>query len=134
MTAHPSGWLKGSQFYAMAAGKLYPPELLGRLGFVKRVSTILSASLYSLYRSELLNLYTYCQASGMAFHSTSIPENAVVPPNSTTFDPKEGQKLFDLGYQFARPNICWRTTAPGVEPGEEEAPVGAEKLLPACRK
>jgi hypothetical protein len=130
----PSGWLKGSHFYAMAAGKIYPPELTGTLGFVKRVSSILSASLYALYRSELLNLYAFCQVSGMAFHSTAIPQDAEVPPNSTTFNSADGQMLFALGYRLTKPSIVWRTTAPGTEPGEEEAPIGAEGLLPACRK
>ena len=126
----PVGWLKGSKFYAMAAGKLYPPELTGNIGFVKRVSTILSASLYSLYRSELMNLYAYCQISGMEFHSTSVPPDAEVPPNSTTFDPKDGIKLYALGYNISRPTMVWRKTAPGVEPGEEEAAIGAERLVP----
>jgi hypothetical protein len=129
-----AGWLKGSNFYAMAGGKMYAPELSGKLGFIKRVTTVLSASLYALYRAELMNLYTFCQTSGMTFHSIAIPQDAEVPPNSTTFNPEAEKKLYAMGYKMACPAIPWRLTAPGTEPGEEEAPRGAEQLAPACVK
>lgn len=129
-----AGWLKGSNFYAMAAGKMYAPELTGKLGFLKRVTTVLSASLYALYRAELMNLYTFCQTSGMKYHSIAIPQDAEVPPNSTTFEPEAEKKLYAMGYKMACPAIPWRLTAPGAEPGEEEAPRGAEQLATICGK
>ena len=117
-----TGWLCGSNLYAMAAGKLYAPELEGQLGFLKRVTSTVSAALYALYRSEVLNLYSFCGVSGMKFHMIAIPEDAEAPANSMTFEPKQMQKLFAMGYEQAIKGIPWRFTPPGAEPGEEEPP------------
>lgn len=119
-TPGATGWLSGSNLYVMAAGKLYAPELEGKLGFLKRVTSTVSAALYALYRSEVLNLYSFCGVSGMKFHMIAIPEDAEAPANSMTFEPKQMQKLFDLGYGSAIKGIPWRYTPPGAEPGEEE--------------
>jgi hypothetical protein len=126
-----TGWLKGSNLYAMAAGKLYAPRLEGKLGFLKRVTSTVSAALYALYRAEALNLYAFCGVSGMKFHMIAIPEDADIPPNSMTFDPVAMRKLYSLGYCQAKGGIPWRFTPPGVEWGEEEQPLGAEVLVPS---
>ncbi len=117
-----TGWLKGSNLYAMAAGKLYAPDLEGKIGFLKRVTSTISAALYALFRSEMLNLYAFCGVSGMKFHQIAVPGDAEIPPNSMTFDPKAMQKLFKQGYDAALAGIPWRFTPPGTEPGEEEKP------------
>lgn len=129
-----TGWLAGSNLYAMAAGKLYAPELEGRLGFLTRVTSTISAALYALYRSEVLNLYAFCGVSGMKFHMIAIPEDVPAPANSMTFDPKEMRRLFALGYQAAMNDIPWRLTPPGAEPGEEEHPRDVPAFTPLPRK
>ena len=115
---------------AMAAGRLYAPILDGKLGPLKRATSTVSAALYALYRAEATNLYAFCGVSGMKFHMIAIPEDAEVPPNSTSFDPAAMQKLYDLGFCQAKTGIPWRYTPPGTEPGEEEHPLGAEVLAP----
>ncbi len=124
------GWLKGSNLYAMAAGKLYPPLLPDDPGFVRRVASTLSAALYALYRSELMGLYAFASSSGMKFHMLAIPDDAEVPANSTTFDPEAMKKLFALGYDMSKETIPWRLTPPGTEPGEEERPRDTTGILP----
>jgi hypothetical protein len=121
---HPQagGWLKGSNLYALAAGKLYADPLKDNPGFLKRVTSTISAALYALYRAELMGMYAFCMASGMKFHMIAIPQNVEAPPNSMTFEPEEMRKLFALGYDQARKGIPWRLTPPGTEPGEEEIP------------
>jgi hypothetical protein len=125
-----AGWLKGSNLYSMAAGKLYPPLLKDNPGFVQRVGGTLSAALYALYRAEVMGLYAFSAASGMKFHMLAIPDEAEVPENSTTFDPKAMKKLFALGYDMAKVTIPWRLTPPGAEPGEEERPRDTTGILP----
>lgn len=127
------GWLKGSNLYAMAAGKLYPPLMKDNPGFVRRITSTLSAALYALYRSELMGMYAFGASSGMKFHMIAIPDDAEVPPNSTTFDPEAMKKLFALGYDMAKVTIPWRLTPPGTEPGEEERPRDTTGILPNMR-
>jgi len=115
-------WLKGSNLYAMAAGKLYADPLTEDPGFVKRVTSTISAALYALFRAELMNIYTYCQTSGMKFHMIAIPQDFDSPKNSMTFEPEQMQKMFALGYCEMKTGIRWRKTPPGTEPGEEEEP------------
>lgn len=128
-----TGWLAGSNLYAMAAGKLYAPELEGKLGLLKRVTSTVSAALYALYRSEVLNLYSFCGVSGMKFHMIAIPQDVPAPANSMTFEPKEMQRLYAYGYQQAIQGIPWRLTPPGAEPGEEEHPRDVPIFTPAKR-
>ena len=128
-----AGWLKGSNLYAMAAGKLYPPLLPDDPGFVRRITSTLSAALYALYRSELMGMYAFSASSGMTFHMIAIPEDADVPPNSTTFDPVAMKKLFARGYDTAKVAIPWRLTPPGAEPGEEERPRDTTGILRSTR-
>jgi hypothetical protein len=118
----------------MAAGKLYAPALEGDLGFLKRVTSTVSAALYALYRSEVLNVYSFCGVSGMKFHMIAIPEDTSAPANSMTFDPKEMQKLFTLGYDQAIKGVPWRYTPPGAEPGEEEHPRDVPVFTPTKRE
>jgi len=123
-------WLKGSNLYAMAAGKLYPPLLKDDPGFIRRVTSTVSAALYALYRSELMGLYAFCAVSGMKFQMLAIPDDTEVPGNSMTFDPVAMKKLFALGYDLSKEKIAWRLTPPGGEPGEEEPTRDATDLLP----
>jgi Patatin-like phospholipase len=117
-----TGWLAGSNLYTMTAGKLYAPPLEGKLGFLKRITSTISAALYALYRAELLNLYSFCGVSGMKFHTVTIPDDAPIPPNSMTFDKASMRRLFTLGFDQGRCGVPWRLTPPGAELGEEEAP------------
>ena len=132
--AGATGWLKGSNLYAMAAGKLYAPELTGSLGVVKRVGSTISAALYALYRAEVVGLYAFCGVSGMDFNMLAVPEAAEIPANSMTFEPAEMRKLFKLGYDSAVAGIPWRKTPPGAEPGEEEQPRDIPVFVPGGSK
>ncbi len=129
-----TGWLSGSNLYVMAAGKLFAPELEGKLGFLKRVTSTVSAALYALYRSEVLNLYSFCGVSGMKFHMIAIPQDEEAPANSMTFEPKAMKKLFALGYDQAVKGIPWRFTPPGAEPSEEEHPRDVPIFVPEVKK
>jgi hypothetical protein len=123
-----TGWLHGSNLYAMAAGKLYAPHVEGKVGILARVGGSISSSLYALYRAELGVMYAFCGVSGMTFHLNAIPEETEVPPNSMSFETEAMRRLYQIGYDSAKRGIPWRFTPPGTEPGEEEHPIGSERL------
>ncbi|OWK41078.1 patatin-like phospholipase family protein [Fimbriiglobus ruber] len=115
-------WLAGSNLYIIAGGKLYVDPIEGRLGFLTRATSTISATLYALYRADLWRLYTLCAVSGMKFHHAFVPEDTPIAPKSTTFDLKTMRLLFTLGHDLAKCGEVWRTTPPGYEVGEEEYP------------
>lgn len=115
-------WLVGSNLYVIAGGKLFIDPVAGELGFLTRATGAVSATLYALYRADLWRLYSYCQASGMAFHHTAIPTDLSTPGRSTQFDPEVLRIMFTSGYDASMTGQPWRTTPPGLESGEEELP------------
>jgi hypothetical protein len=128
-------WLAGSNLYAIAGGKTYVDHLEPLLGFVGRVKTTVSATLYALFRADLWRLYSLCHASGMKYHYTAVPDDENAGLGSTSFDPAVQRKLFTAGYDFAMKKTEWRHTPPGYEPGEEEAPrAGLSFMLPGNPK
>lgn len=117
-----TGWLAGSNLYAMAAGPLYPPDLSGRQGVMKTLSASFSASIASLRRDNLESMHHFCAVSGMKFHLLALPADYPVPHTIAGFDPKQMPQLFEFGRKLALEGAPWRCTPPGSEPGEEETP------------
>jgi hypothetical protein len=115
-------WLAGSQLYCLAAGKIDPDPIEGRVGFIARVSASVSASLYALYRVELMKLYALCLTTGMQFNLAAIPPETVLDVDSTSIQAKVMKPLFELGYRTAVSGIPWRPTPPGALAGEETPP------------
>lgn len=127
-------WLEGSNLYAISAGKLYADPSEGKLKFLARISAGVSSSLYSLYRAELLKLYVLCLTSGMSYNLVLLPNEYQGDPKSTTIDPVEMTKLFNIGYQQCRGGVPWRNLPPGGLDGEEDVPRGGTNFaLPTVR-
>jgi predicted acylesterase/phospholipase RssA len=107
-----------SNVYAVVAGKLYadpdrvPPRAL------PIASTSASALIYAETRGDLLKMYTACMLTGMNYRIAAIPTEVPVPFGSTDFDPKHLADLFECGRAWATTGPGWRTTPPGLEPGE----------------
>ena len=119
----PGGrWLNGSNLFLIAGGKLYADPLPPEPGFLQRMGGTVSASLYALYRAELMRLYALCGVSGMRFNLTAIPADLETAKGSVQFEPDAQKKMFEIGYQFGYAKGPWRTTPPGWEPGEDEIP------------
>lgn len=121
-----AGWLAGSDLYVLACGRLYeqprqvPPQLLARI--FGGVSCMTGA----LARADMYRLYALSLASGMHFHLLSLPADyRGVDQNLLKVDAAEMRRLYDAGFQLTASRTPWRYTAPGIEPGEEEAPRGA---------
>ena len=110
--------LYGSNVYAMVAGKLYadPDRVAPRA--LPIASTSASALIYAETRGDLLKMYTACLLTGMNYHISAIPADVLVPFGSTDFNPKHMADLFERGRAWATTGPGWRTTPPGLEPGE----------------
>jgi predicted patatin/cPLA2 family phospholipase len=109
--------LNGTDVYCIIAGKLYSdPEVVRPRLFTiagKSVAVVLAAQA----RGDLARLWTVAQFTGMNFHMTAIREDFPTPGSSTDFDPEAMTCLFEEGVREARMGQ-WRTSPPGVEPGE----------------
>lgn len=112
----------GSSLYCMAAGKLYVDPLVGELGFVSKVRSATTSTLYSLYRGDLYRMYTVAVAAGLKFHLCAIPSDFEIKPESMKINPEDLRKLYNLGYCEGKSGMKWRYQPPGSEPGEEELP------------
>jgi hypothetical protein len=115
-------WLSGSQLYCLAAGKIDPDPIVGRLSIVGRVGGSFSAALYALYRAEIQNLYTLCVTSGMQYNLASIPHEMDVDVVSTRVRASEMKPLYDIGYRMASAGMVWRQVPPGIADTEEVPP------------
>ena len=115
-------WLAGSNLYAISAGKLYADPTDGRLNLLDQISASVSASLYALYRVELLKLYTLCVTSGMTYQLVVVPDEVRGSPRSMLIEPVEMTNLFNVGVKQASGGVPWRMLPPGAELGEEETP------------
>lgn len=112
----------GSNLYCMGAGKLYVDPLVGDLGFITKIRSTTSNTLYAMYRGDLYRMYTCAIAAGMKFHLCAIPQDFDISAESMKINPDDLRKLFNLGYCEGKAGMKWRYQPPGSEPNEEEWP------------
>lgn len=114
----PAASLYGSNVYTLVAGKLYAdPTTVSRRSLLIAADSV-STLIYAQTRGDLLKLYTACLLTGMNYYTAAIPADFLAPESSTDFDPKEMTRMFDEGRRRAASGMEWRTTPPGLEPGE----------------
>ena len=97
-TAQP---LKGSNVYAIVAGKLYSDPSCFDRRTLKIGESSLQALLYSQTRGELSRIYTLCVLGGMNFHLASIPEDFKIGSDAMSFKREDLQRLYSAGYAAA---------------------------------
>jgi hypothetical protein len=115
-------WLCNSNLYLIAGGKLWTDPNMERQGAIARAAGTVSATLYALYRANLIDLYATCVASGMKFHLMAIPPEVNITAGSVAFDQNLMRRLFTLGYHYGFNGVPWRHLPPGGIAGEEEKP------------
>jgi hypothetical protein len=54
----------------------------------------------------------------MNYHVSALPANYKLDFKSAEFKPDDMRKLFEAGEEWAKNGAPWRTTPPGLEPGE----------------
>lgn len=121
--------LLGSDAYVIVAGKLYVDPSCNDRRALKLAESALRSLIYSQTRSELSRIYALCQASGMGFHLTSIPEDLPVEGDIMSFNPVELRRLYDSGHAAITSNRAWRDTPPGGEPQEQIQPRSGNQFL-----
>jgi hypothetical protein len=121
----------GSNLYNLTAGKLYLDPLKRRPGLFGAVGGTVSASLYALFRADMMNLYTLAAVTRSRFLMVALPAGVKVAPGSLNFDRDDLQLLYRVGYQMAAGGISWRTVPPGVMPDEQTVPrTGTDFVAP----
>jgi len=118
MRGDPSSSLYGSNVYTLVAGKLYADPNPVRSRALTIAADSVSTLIYAQTRGDLLKLYTACLLTGMNYYTASIPADFAAPTSSTDFDPTVMSKMFDEGVRQTKEGMPWRTTPPGLEPGE----------------
>lgn len=118
----PGPWLAGARLYCVASGKLYADPAPGRMWLLGRVSSTVSATLYALYRAELVKLYALCLTGGAEYNLVAVPQDFPLPAGSMAATPEDMKRQFDLGYQMAAGGTPWRHLPPGSEPDEQDVP------------
>lgn len=107
--------------YIIRNGKLASePEQIRR-----KFSKIAARSFGTLMKAhswmDLLRLYFEAERDGVDFNYVSIPDN-YEGHGDEPFDPEEMKRLFDMGFEMAKPGYEWRKKIPLMEMGHE-APV-----------
>jgi hypothetical protein len=110
--------LKGTNVYAVVAGKLYADAEVIKPRALTVATQTSSTVLYAQCRGDLMRLWTVCQMTGMNYQMTAIPAEYPAPKTSTDFDPSTLRGMFDEGVRQIRGG-SWRMSPPGTEPGEE---------------
>ncbi|HET6579972.1 MAG TPA: patatin-like phospholipase family protein [Gemmatimonadales bacterium] len=123
--------LYDSDLYIIVAGKLYPDPEPVPMRTLTIAATSVSTLIYAQTRDELVKLYTACVLTGMNYRLTAIPQDFSTTASSTDFDPAEMTRMFDEGVRQAACGAAWRSTPPGLEPGERVSQRGGVNLTVA---
>jgi hypothetical protein len=124
--------LAGSDVYVIIAGKLYAEPDCASSRIPGIGANALKALTFAQTRSDLVQIWTVSSLTGMRYHMTSIPQDYPTSSNSLSFDPVEMRQLYEMGYRLVLSGQAWRTTPPGVNPGEQTIPrSGTEFLAPS---
>ena len=121
--------LEGSNVYCIVAGKLYADPGCVECRLIPIAADSITALLYSKCRADLFQLYALSLATGMNYRVTAVPPDLNVPRDANTFDPKVMTWLYNIGRAQARSGQLWRTSPPGMQPGEEVPVRGGTRLV-----
>jgi hypothetical protein len=112
----------GSNVYVISSGKLYADGDAVKRKFLSVTANSISALVYSGARNDIFRIFNMALLCGMDFHLIAIPQDFPLVRDSLSFDPKELQRLYDLGYEMGRTRRGWRETPPGTEISEQSLP------------
>lgn len=111
--------LAGSNLFVIVAGKLFADPACVAPRFSQIAESSITALLHAQTRGDLLQMFTLCLVTNMNYRLTAVPQDFALTPSSTSFNPEEMTRLFELGRTRARDGSAWRATPPGLEPGEQ---------------
>jgi hypothetical protein len=103
----------GGAIYIIRNGKLTAtPEPVPR-SLPKIISTALSTLTRAQGWGDLHRIYTVTQRDQIDFNYVGIPDD-YVPAGKEAFDPKEMNRLFNLGFEMAKSGYEWHKVPPGL--------------------
>lgn len=121
---------RGSSVWVLSAGKSYPDRADAPPGIVETLVNAVSATLYALYRADVVKLYALCGTTKSRFGLIALPDDFQGRSSSMVFDPDESRRMYLIGYQMGAGG-AWQPLPPGTAPGEVIPPrAGLEFVVP----
>lgn len=105
--------------FVVVAGKLYadPDSVQPRAVTIAREN--LEGFGYAHSRGDVYRIWSVCSNHGFGFQLTSIPTSFPAPTSMTQFDREEMTKMYQEGVRQIMSGAAWRSTPPGMGPGED---------------
>jgi hypothetical protein len=103
----------GGAIYIIRNGKIAPDPQQIRRHFTKIIKRALSTLTKSQGWGDLYRVYIVTKRDQVDFNYVGIPDD-YVPAGKEMFDPKEMNRLFDLGFEMAKPGYKWHKVPPGL--------------------
>jgi predicted acylesterase/phospholipase RssA len=110
---------RDTQVYVIVAGKLYADQETVNPKSVSIAIQNLQTFSYAHTRGDLFRIWSTCQMTGRGFHLTALPKDYAAPASMTQFNPQEMAGMYQEGVRQVMQGSAWRTTPPGLEPGED---------------
>lgn len=108
-----------TQVYVIVAGKIYAdPEPITPRSLTIAIENLATFS-YAHTRGDLFRIWSTCQMTGRGYHQTALPAGFPAPKSMTHFDQVEMTNMFNEGVKQVTQGTAWRSTPPGMEPGED---------------
>jgi hypothetical protein len=106
------------RLFIVRNGKLTVPWQLVRPSILPIADRSLNGLIGSQVVGDLYRIYTIAQRDGIEFNLTYIPDDYDIGAQES-FDKEAMNRLFQLGYEWARAGYPWQKLPPGLE---EHAP------------
>ena len=124
---------QGTQVYVIVAGKIYAdPEAIKPSAINIAIGNLQSFS-YAHCRGDLYRIWSICQFSGRHFHMASIGNDYPAPTSMVEFDRQQMTGMYQEGVRQMMTGTAWRSTPPGMAPGEGALVRGSTDLVEVPR-
>jgi predicted acylesterase/phospholipase RssA len=126
---HPSGE-RGvdANVYVIVAGKLRPKPAPVKRRLLSVAEDSIAGIVQAQFEGSLLRIFLLSRNAGAQFALAAVPQEFPSDLASLSFDPQTMRALFDEGYRSAVAGKVWRSTPPGLSPGETPPPRGGVRF------
>ncbi|MFT3880195.1 MAG: patatin-like phospholipase family protein [Gemmatales bacterium] len=107
------------EVYVIVAGKLYADKETVTPRSVRIAFQNLQTFSYAHTRGDLYRIWSICQMTGRGYHLTALPADYPAPASMTDFEREQMTGMYQEGVRQVLAGTAWRTTPPGLEPGED---------------
>lgn len=110
---------RDTEVYVIVAGKLYADQEPVNPKSVSIAIQNLQTFSYAHTRGDLFRIWSTCQMTGRGFQMTALPGDYSAPASMTEFDRQQLTGMYQEGVRQVTQGTAWRTTPPGLDPGED---------------